>query len=88
MVHRPPLGAQDQRGGALKTENRKNVSITAVLFSLGQLGCCGATVVLRSCYVQYFVSNRDFSVCEIRPKTGLYLKVAALEVKLRGSTFS
>ena len=45
---------------ALKTGSRKNVLIIPVLFALGQLGCCGATVVLRSCYVQYFVSNRDF----------------------------
>ena len=67
MVHRPPLGAQDLRGGALKTGNRKNVSIIPVLFTLGQLGCCGATVVLRTYYVQYFVRNRDLLVCEIRP---------------------
>ena len=71
MEHRPPLGAQDLRGGALKTGNRKNVSIIPVLFALGQLGCCGATVVLRTSYVPYFVRNRIFLVCEIGPNTSI-----------------
>ena len=71
LVHRPPLGAQHRPGGAQKTGNRKTSSIIPVPFAFGQSGCCGATVVLRTYYVQYFVRNHDFLVCEIRPMSSV-----------------